>query len=102
GGAVLGQADDKRSCGQYGDGHAHHAVGVAAPRCGGVRQPFKRLYETDRGNQIKQCDQVVGDHAWPPALGFLSFFLNISSMRRVTRKPPKTFTPASATANTPM
>ena len=34
--------------------------------------------------------------------GFLSFFLNISSMRRVTRKPPNTLTAASATANTPM
>jgi hypothetical protein len=32
----------------------------------------------------------------------LSFFLNISSMRRVTRKPPKTLTAASATASTPM
>jgi hypothetical protein len=31
-----------------------------------------------------------------------SFFLNISSMRRVTKKPPKTLTAASATANTPM
>ena len=32
----------------------------------------------------------------------MSFFLNISSIRRVTRKPPKTFTAASATASTPM
>ena len=31
-----------------------------------------------------------------------SFFRNISSMRRVTRKPPKTLTAASATASTPM
>ena len=32
----------------------------------------------------------------------LSFFLNISSIRRVTRKPPKTLTAASATASTPI
>ena len=32
----------------------------------------------------------------------MSFFLNISSMRRVTRKPPKTLTAASATASTPI
>ncbi|MNT98424.1 hypothetical protein D3C72_2410000 [compost metagenome] len=32
----------------------------------------------------------------------MSFFLNISSMRRVTRKPPNTLTAASATASTPM
>lgn len=32
----------------------------------------------------------------------MSFFLNISSIRRVTRKPPKTLTAASATASTPM
>ena len=37
----------------------------------------------------------------PPG-AFLSFFLNISSMRRVTRKPPKMLTAASATASTPM
>ena len=30
------------------------------------------------------------------------FFLNISSIRRVTRKPPKMFTAASATAATPI
>ena len=30
---------------------------------------------------------------------FGSFFLNISSIRCVTRKPPKTFTAAKATAN---
>ncbi len=30
------------------------------------------------------------------------FFLNISSMRRVTRKPPKTLTEASATARMPI
>ena len=32
----------------------------------------------------------------------MSFFLNISSMRRVTRKPPKMLTAASATASTPI
>ena len=31
-----------------------------------------------------------------------SFFLNISSIRRVTRNPPKTLTDASATASTPI
>ena len=32
----------------------------------------------------------------------LSFFLNISSIRRVTRNPPNTLTAASATASTPI
>src|SRR5690606_17437071 len=36
----------------------------------------------------------------PPFAG--DFFLNISSIRRVTRKPPKTLTAASATASTPI
>ncbi|MCY1466650.1 hypothetical protein D9M71_850210 [compost metagenome] len=31
-----------------------------------------------------------------------AFFLNISSMRRVTRKPPNTLTAARATARVPM
>ena len=36
------------------------------------------------------------------ATAFFSFFLNISSIRRVTRKPPNTLTAASATASTPI
>src|SRR3546814_14513492 len=100
--AFCGQADDKRSGGQYGNGHAGHAECIAAPRSGRVRQALERLNEAHRRDKIEQRNQIGRNHAWPPGLGFLSFFLNISSMRRVTRKPPKTFTAASATANTPI
>src|SRR5438128_3145997 len=40
-------------------------------------------------------------HDFSLATGFGSFFLNISSMRRVTRKPPKVLIDTRATARTP-
>src|SRR5215203_3655095 len=64
-----------------------------------MRQAFQGLDEKDRCHQIQERDDVHA-HAGPPL--FFSFFLNISSIRRVTRKPPKMFTAASATASTPM
>src|SRR3546814_3599994 len=66
---------------------AGHAECIAAPRSGRVRQALERLNEAHRRDKIEQRNQIGRNHAWPPGLGFLSFFLNISSMRRVTRKP---------------
>src|SRR5258708_7532189 len=74
------------------------------------RSPLERLDEADAGHQVEQRDEVHA-HDWPSALASLpslagallrSFLRNISSMRRVTRKPPNTLTAASATASTPM
>src|SRR5688500_1490670 len=61
-----------------------------------MRQPFQRQDEAHRGDEVPQRDEI-GAHAE----GFC-FFLNISSMRCVTRNPPATFTEASATAITPI
>src|SRR6185437_904794 len=55
--------------------------------------------------QVRARQGSAGSHlaAVGEVAGFgLSFFLNISSMRRVTRKPPKMLTDASATASTPI
>src|SRR6185436_3513799 len=64
------------------------------------------LDEAHRGCQVQQRDEVHAHCAAPlsaaTAGAFFSFFLNISSIRRVTRKPPKMLTAASATASTPM
>src|SRR5690606_20182952 len=96
------QRDDQTGGGENGDGHARHAKDVAPDRGGGMRQTLERLYEADRRHQIQEDDKIHA-HLSPPCAGALrSFFLNISSMRRVTRKPPNTFTAASATANTPI
>src|SRR5690606_24448405 len=55
-----------------------------------------RRHEVQNGDEVHAHDQCFS----ADALG--AFFLNISSMRRVTRKPPKTLTAASATARVPM
>src|SRR2546430_867457 len=78
--------------GQHRDGHSRHAEIIAAARRGRRGQPFQRQDEADRGDQVPQRE-LVGAH--------FCFFLNICSMRCVTRKPPATFTEASATAITP-
>src|SRR5690606_9688825 len=94
---------EQRERRQHGDRHADHAEGVAAPRGGRVRQSLERLDEADRGDEVEQDDRVQAQrHFAAPARAFGSFLRNISSMRRVTRKPPKTLTEASATAATPM
>src|SRR5690606_5133330 len=80
--------------------HAGHAEQVAADGGGGMRQALERLDEADRGRQVQQHDEVHA-HFTAPAV-FFSFFRNISSIRRVTRKPPKMLTAARATASTPM
>src|SRR6266480_700856 len=78
--------------GQHRDGHSRHAEIIAAARRGRRGQPFQRQDEADRGDQVPQRE-LAGAH--------FCFFLNICSMRCVTRKPPATFTEASATAITP-
>src|SRR5579864_9288870 len=57
----------------------------------------------DRGVQTDwRSSQVPIRHRHPEVhAAHLSFFLYIASMRWVTRKPPKIFTEASATAATP-
>src|SRR5690606_31962256 len=92
---------DKRCSGKHGDGHASHAKGVAPYGCRGMRQPFERLNEADLCNEVQQYNQIKRGHALPPWDVF-SFFLNISSMRLVTREPPNAFTAPRATANTPI
>src|SRR4030095_4619189 len=100
-----GELHDQRGGGQDGDAHADHAEEVAADGGGGVRQALEGLDEADAGDEVQQRNDVHRHDQCPSALAagaFLSFFLNISSMRRVTRKPPKTLTAARATASTPM
>ena len=95
---------NQRCRGTGRNGHANHAEQVATDGSGGVRQAFERLDKADRREQVEQGDEVHAHFAapWSAASVFLTFFLNISSIRRVTRKPPKILTEASATANTPM
>src|SRR5262249_53061253 len=102
------ELDDQHQRRDHGNGHADHAEGIALAGRSRVRKPLERLDEADRGDQVEQGDKVhadeFGHHAPPlaPALAFGSFFLNISSMRWVTRKPPNTLTAARATASVPM
>src|SRR5207244_13164057 len=72
-----------------------HAQARAGDRRRRVRQTLERLDEADASDQVQQGHHAHAHH-------FLSFLRNIASMRRVTRKPPKMFTAASATASTPM
>ena len=84
--------------------HADHAEQVAADRRGRMREPLSawmKQTEATRYSRVTRFMLIWLHLSWPPA-AFFSFFLNISSMRRVTRKPPKTLTAASATASTPM
>src|SRR5690606_38315285 len=67
-----------------------------------MREPFERLNEADRRDQIQHGDEIHAHGLRTSSLAFGAFFLNISSMRRVTRKPPNTLTAASATASVPM
>src|SRR5712671_3121863 len=78
--------------GEHRDRHPRHAERVAAPRGRRRGEALQRQDEADRRDQVPQRE-LIGAH--------LCFFLNISSMRCVTRNPPATFTEASATATTP-
>src|SRR5690606_41383927 len=61
--------------------------------------PTRRSSDLD---EVEQGHQVHA-HGLASALApARSFFLNISSMRRVTRKPPKTLTAARVTARVPI
>src|SRR4051794_39284662 len=71
-----------------------------------MRQALECLNEADRCDQVQQRDQIHAHYLSSalPAAGsaFGSFFLNISSILCVTRKPPNTLTAASATASVPI
>src|SRR6266705_4624292 len=84
---------------QHRDRHADHAEEVSAPRRHGRGEAFQRQDEKDAGDEIPERE-LVGAHAFSFST-FDAFFLNISSMRWVTRNPPNTFTAASPTATAP-
>src|SRR5690606_30854612 len=97
------EAINQHGCSRNGQGHPHHAEQIATTRTGWMRQAFQGLNETHRGQQIAQGNGIHGNHDCPSLGVFLApFFLNISNMRRVTRKPPNTFTEASAVAIMPI
>jgi hypothetical protein len=86
-----------------GHRHAGNAEQVAATRGERVRQSFEREDEEDAGDEGEKGDDVRCGHAafsgrFAVSSFFLgSFFLNISSIRSVTRKPPKVLIATSAT-----
>src|SRR6266571_909769 len=84
---------------QHRDRHADHAEEIAAPRRHGRGEAFQRQDEKDARDEIPERE-LVGAHAFSFST-FGAFFLNISSMRCVTRNPPNTFTAASPTATAP-
>ena len=96
---VLAVRVDQRQRDQQRDRHADHAVDVAAP-CGvRARQPLEREDEAHCGDQIPQCE-LVRAHPYSFAAPVpRSFFLNMSSIRCVTRKPPNTLIDTSVTAD---
>src|SRR5262249_7284021 len=83
------------------DRHPGDAEGVAAARGLGRGQPFQRQDEAHRGGEVAERDEV-GAHFFSALASFGAFFLNISSMRWVTRNPPATFTAARPTATAPI
>src|SRR5258708_9038269 len=84
---------------QQRDRHADHAEKIAAPRRHRRGEAFQREDEKDARDEIPERE-LVGAHAFSFST-FGAFFLNISSMRWVTRNPPNTFTAASPTATAP-
>src|SRR5260221_543646 len=84
---------------QHRDRHADDAEEIAAPRRHRRGEAFQCQDEKDAGDEIPERE-LVGAHAFSFS-AFGAFFLNISSMRCVTRNPPKTFTAASPTATAP-
>jgi len=73
---------------QNGDRHADHAEEVPAPRRYGRGQAFQR---EDERNARREYQSASWLRSCLLLLRLRRFFLNISSMRCVTRKPPKTF-----------
>src|SRR2546428_692406 len=70
---------------QHGDGHADHAVEVAAPRALGIRQPAEAQDEEDRRADVGDRRKRRRHH-----------LRNICSMRCVTAKPPNMLMATSA------
>ena len=79
------------------DEHAGGADLVAAPRMRRAREETQRQDEGHDRDQVEQVREVDAHY-----FSGLSRFLNISSMRSVTTKPPTTFADASTTATKPM
>nr|GEZ54266.1 hypothetical protein [Tanacetum cinerariifolium] len=100
-GGQSGQFKHQSDCGQHGQPHAQHAEHVAPAGRSRVRQALQCLNKANGRHEIQQGHKVHA-HDLASSFAFGAFFLNISSMRRVTRKPPKTLTAASATASVPM
>src|SRR5438105_7955394 len=90
--AGLDPGDDDR------EEHPDGAELIAAPR---MRRAREKAQREDEGHDRDQVEQVreVGAHE---SLGGRSRFLNISSIRSVTTKPPTTFADASTTATKPI
>src|SRR3954470_1452375 len=90
---------------EHSDRHAEDPESVAAPGAERVGQPFQGQDEEDAREQVPERDGIRRHrhvYFFAPA-SFLagSFFLNISSIRSVTRKPPKVLMATSATAIVP-
>src|SRR5207248_11203446 len=98
--ARLDPGDDDR------EEHPERADLVAASRVRRVREEAQREDERDDRDQVEQVREVGAHSAVlssPEASGSLgaSRFLNISSIRSVTTKPPTTFAEPSTTARKP-
>src|SRR5205085_6753666 len=87
---ALGERDRDR------EQHPRRADLVAAPRVRGAREEAQREDERDDRQEVEQVRRV--------RVHYSSFwrFLNISSIRSVTTKPPTTFADASTTAMNPI
>src|SRR4030095_14463115 len=79
--------------------HPDDAEAVALPGRQRVREPLEGEDEEDARDEIEKSDLVGGQQLRHYFFG--SFFLNISSMRSVTRKPPKVLMATSTTAAAP-
>src|SRR5205823_1120185 len=86
--------------------HPERADLVAAPRMRGVGEEAQREDERDDRDQVEQVREVRAHSPLLPSPGAsgsfgASRFLNISSIRSVTTKPPTTFAEPSTTARKP-
>src|SRR5581483_9417600 len=92
-------------CRDDGDHHADGSEPVTPPGRGRRREEPQREDEGHDRDQVQQVDAVVPTHAGgaPPSLGASGLrFLNISSIRSVTTKPPTTFSVPRNTAASAM
>src|SRR5207247_10136269 len=72
---------------------------VAAPRSRRGREEAQRQDEADDRDEVGEIGRGLTNS--PSGSFFGSFFLNISSIRSVTTKPPTTFAAPSITATNP-